>query len=175
MTNKCRKAKEKWAEEQANLVESTFETNNARKVFKTIKNLTEQRCRQINVIEDKNGDLLPWSNDIAERRKEYCEELYKHKAEVDQNVLDEDMETKGQKEDKESEILRLEVEIAVRSLKKNKSPRADNISAELIQSGGTITENGTSEQEIRNRIGTATSAMVRLDTVWSLKGIRLKN
>ena len=41
--------------------------------------------------------------------------------------------------------------------------------------GATITENGTSEQEIRNRIGTATIAMVRLDAVWSLKGIRLKN
>ena len=31
--------------------------------------------------------------------------------------------------------------------------------------GATITENGPSEQEIRNRIGTATSAMVRLDAV----------
>ena len=35
----------------------------------------------------------------------------------------------------------------------------------------TIKENGTSEQDIRNRIGTATSAFVRLDAVWSLKGI----
>ena len=70
-----RKAKEEWAEEQANLVESTYETNNARKVFKTIKNLTEQRCRQINIIEDKNGDLLTGCSDIAERWKEYCDEL----------------------------------------------------------------------------------------------------
>ena len=131
-----RKAKEKWAEEQANLVESSFETNNARKVLKTIKNLTEQRCRQINVIEDKNGDLLTGSNDIAERWKEYCDELYDYKAEADQNVLNEDVETKGQKEDKDSEMLRSEVEIAVRSLKKNKSSGADNISAELIKSGG---------------------------------------
>ena len=71
-----------------------------------------------------------------ERWKEYCDELYSYKAEVGQNVLNEDVATMGQKEDKESEILRSEVEIAVRSLKRNKSPGADNINAELIQSGG---------------------------------------
>ena len=41
--------------------------------------------------------------------------------------------------------------------------------------GSTITENATSEQEIKNRIGHATSAMVKLSAVWGLKGISLKN
>eukprot|EP00794_Sanderia_malayensis_P013305 gene13305-biopygen10613 len=39
----------------------------------------------------------------------------------------------------------------------------------------TITENGTSDQEIKNRIGIATSAITKLDIVWSLLGISLKN
>ena len=41
--------------------------------------------------------------------------------------------------------------------------------------GSTITENGTSDQEIKNRIGIATSAMTKLDTVWRLRGISLNN
>jgi hypothetical protein len=112
-----RKAKEEWAEEQAKLVESSFETNNARKVFKTIKNLTEQHTRQINIIEDENGKLLTESNEIAQRWKAYCNELYNYKVDVDKDILNEDVESKG-KEDQESEILRAEVELAVRSLKK---------------------------------------------------------
>ena len=128
-----RKAKEEWAEEQANLVESSFESNNARKVFKTIKNLTERRAKQINIIEDKEGKLLTSSSDIANRWKEYCEELYNFKDDVDRTVLEEDVVTE---EDHEGEILRAEVELAVRSLKTNKSPGADNVNAELIQCGG---------------------------------------
>eukprot|EP00795_Rhopilema_esculentum_P013000 gene13000-3768_t len=100
-----RKAKEEWAEEQANLVESSFESNNARKVFKTIKNLTEQRAKQINIIEDKEGKLLTSSSDIANRWKEYCEELYNFKDDVDRTVLEEDVVTE---EDHEGEILRAE-------------------------------------------------------------------
>ena len=38
-----RKAKEEWAEEQARLMESSFETSNTRKVLETIKNLTGTR------------------------------------------------------------------------------------------------------------------------------------
>ena len=41
--------------------------------------------------------------------------------------------------------------------------------------GATITENGNSDQEIRNRIGAATSAMARLNLMWGLQGISLKN
>ena len=41
--------------------------------------------------------------------------------------------------------------------------------------GSTITENGTSDQEIKNRIRIATSVMTKLDIVWSLRGISLKN
>eukprot|EP00794_Sanderia_malayensis_P016388 gene16388-biopygen12078 len=41
--------------------------------------------------------------------------------------------------------------------------------------GSTITEKGTSEEEIRIRIGVATSAMTRFDTVWNLKGVSLKS
>ena len=41
--------------------------------------------------------------------------------------------------------------------------------------GSTITEKGTSEEEIQIRIGVATSAVVRLGTVWNLKGVSLKS
>eukprot|EP00794_Sanderia_malayensis_P019588 gene19588-biopygen14544 len=131
-----RKAKEEWVEEQARLVESNFEMNNTRKVFKTIQNLAEQRRKQINVIEDKDGKVLSGSTEVSQRWKEYCNELYNYKADVDRNILNEDAETRGAEEDKKCEVLRSEVEAAIGSLKKNKSPGMGNISAELIQNGG---------------------------------------
>ena len=132
-----RKAKEDWAEEQAKLVEDSFEANNARKVFKTIKNLTaKQTNRQINVNEDEQGNLLTGSNEIAQRWKECCSELYNYEADIDRSILGEDVESKCEGEEWEDKILRSEVEIAIKGLKKNKSPGEDNVRAELIQEGG---------------------------------------
>ena len=41
--------------------------------------------------------------------------------------------------------------------------------------GSIITENETLEEETQNRIRTATSEMIKFDTVWNLKEISLKN
>ena len=53
---------------------------------------------------------------------------------MDRDTLKEDVETK--EEDEELEILESEVREAIKQLKEQKAPGADNISAELITNGG---------------------------------------
>ena len=61
-----------------------------------------------------------------------CSELYKYTANGDPSVLKcPRTDTKG-----DYPILRGEVEVAVQSLKKEKSAGVDNIPAELVQAGG---------------------------------------
>ena len=69
---------------------------------------------------------------IMNRWTEYCSELYNYKANGDPSVLN------CPQTDKEDDqpILRREVEAAVQSLKKGKSAGVDNISAELVLTGG---------------------------------------
>jgi hypothetical protein len=81
-------------------------------------------------VKDVNGDLLAYSHNILNRWKNYSELLNVH------NVSD-----VRQIEVQRAEPLvpgpsRLEVEIAIATLKKYKSPGSDQIPAELIQAGG---------------------------------------
>ena len=41
--------------------------------------------------------------------------------------------------------------------------------------GSTVTDVGTSEKEIRIRIGRATSALAKMDNIWKAKSIEIKN
>ena len=83
-------------------------------------------------IKDKDGKLLESRTDIKNRWKEYFEKLYETNP-VDKTILQE-MPPCNRQEHME-DILREEVEAAVRSLKKRKSPGEDNITAEMIQAG----------------------------------------
>lgn len=107
-----RQPREDWAEEEARRVEDCFEINDTREASKTIRKVTEQHRRQINVIEDRGGSLITGSKEVAQRWKEYCNEFYSHKAKVDKNGLNEDVILKGIEGDPGGEILRLEVEAA---------------------------------------------------------------
>eukprot|EP00794_Sanderia_malayensis_P019555 gene19555-21487_t len=68
-----------------------------------------------------------------ERWHKYCEELYNYKIQKDEKVLDEIHQTDDIRE--EEEVLMS----AIKELKRNKSPGADNTYAELIQAGGEAT------------------------------------
>jgi hypothetical protein len=84
-------------------------------------------------VKDENGDLLAYSHNILNRRKNYFSQLL--------NVLN--VRDVRQIEVHAAEPLvpgpsRLEVEIAIAKLKKYKLPGSDQIPAELIQAGGEI-------------------------------------
>ena len=127
-------AKNDWIEKQAAEIEEGL-NNNTRKAYKIVKNLTQEKGKTVNIIENKNGELLTNKNDVASRWKEYCTELYQHNADTDRTIL-----TENVIDDLEDpEILRSEVTNAIKQLKAKKSPGMDNIPAELIKNGGEAT------------------------------------
>ena len=88
---------------------------------------------KVNSIKDKNGDIIMEKSKIMKRWTEYCTELYNYELQGDDRVLDTE---NSQSDDKVNDILKSEVEEAVKMLKKGKSPGIDNIPGELIQAGG---------------------------------------
>ena len=106
-----------------------------------MKDLTTVKQGKATTVEDRSGKCLTEERQILNRWTEYCSELYNHKANGDQSVLN------CPQTDTEDDhpILRKEVEAAVQLLKKWKSVGVDNIPAELVQAGGedVITSNTT--------------------------------
>ena len=129
------KARNEWIERQAAEIEDSLHRNNSKKAYEVVKQLTFcSKHNRTSCIEDQGGKLLTKGSEIAERWKNYCSELYNHAAVVDRDILKEDVKTK--EEDEELEILESEVRKAIKQLKEQKAPGADNISAELITNGG---------------------------------------
>ena len=82
-------------------------------------------------VQGRSGKCLTEEREILNRWTEFCTELYNHKPNGDQSVLD------CPQTDTEDDhlILHKEVEAAVQSLKKGKLAGVDNIPAELVQAG----------------------------------------
>ena len=131
------KAKNEWIEKQAAEIEEGMKTNNAKKAFYVVKNLTRNNIQgKTKVIEDINGCTLTDTSAIAQRWKEYCTELYNHEATAkDPRVLDGFNNTPGN-EDETIIILKSEVIDAISTLKTEKTPGGDNVTSEMIKEGG---------------------------------------
>ena len=127
------KAKEKWINDQCAEVEQSLKMNNSKKAYDTVKSLTKPKQSKVNSIKDKNGEVIIEKNKVLERWTEYCSELYNYKLNGDEQVLNTE---KSNNDDKDDTILMSEIEEAIKSLKKGKSPGVDNIPGELIQAGG---------------------------------------
>ena len=73
-----RNAKEKWINEECEIIENHLRRN-PKKAYETVKNLTEDKKRNVStVIEGKDGKLLSEAEDVLRRWQEYCEELYNY-------------------------------------------------------------------------------------------------
>jgi hypothetical protein len=83
-------------------------------------------------VKDENGDLLEDSHNILNKWKNYFSQLLLRVHNVS-DVRQIEVHTTEQLVPGPS---RLEVEIAIAKLKKYKSPRSNQIPAELIQAGG---------------------------------------
>ena len=132
-------AKEKWIQDQCTNIDRNMACNNTAAAFKTIKDLTRSKMTRTTVIEDKKGNLLTERTAIANRWKEYCEELYNYNLTCDKDLLEKLRSISATTEDEDPPILTSEIEAAIEGLKEGKSPGIDNVPAELLKNGGPIT------------------------------------
>ena len=120
----CRKAKEKWIEEQCNELED-LEKKNIQLMYNKIKNMSKRTCRPANTaLKTKEGEVVMEEQDILDRWTEYIGDLFDDSG--DMLDFEEDKELSG------NEILESEVETALKEMKSGKSPGNDNITAELL-------------------------------------------
>ena len=127
-----KKAKENWIDEQCQSIEDNLKKNNSKKAYQLVKDLTSTKKVRTSTIQNKDGKSLTEDQEILKRWTEYCSELYNYTATGDSGVLQVPTATNNDK----YPILREEVEVAVKSLKKGKSAGVDNIPGELVQAGG---------------------------------------
>jgi len=104
-------------------------------IYDTVRRITSTRASYVCVIKDKNGKMISDQDEVKRRWTEYFQELYNPKTATDQRVLDA-LPEGGRSEDIPANIMRDEVEAAIRRLKNNKAPGIDNITAEEIQTAG---------------------------------------
>ena len=112
-----KKAKEDWIGAQCDEIETCLNKNNSKRAYQLVKDLTSEKQGKSSSIQDKSGKCLTEEKEILSRWTEYCSELYNYESCGDNTVLD-----CSQPPEKDLQpILREEVEIAVASLKKEKS------------------------------------------------------
>ena len=131
---KLQEDRDTWINQQCEILETEIRGNNTKKAFDIVKKLTKGRKTKATIIEDKNGNILTDRSQVADRWREYCEELYNYRGPVDNNIPN--RLSNVQEQEKDPPITLDEVVEAVRKLKKGKSPGADNIPAELIANAG---------------------------------------
>ena len=126
-----KKANEDWIGAQCEEIETCLNENKSKRAYQLVKDLNSEKQSRSSTIQDKSGKCLTEENEILSRWTEYCSELYNYESCEDNAVLD-----CSQPQEDLQPIFRGEVEIAVASLKKEKSSGVDNIPAELVQAGG---------------------------------------
>ena len=129
-----KKAEEKWLIEQCDKIETEFKKGNSKEAYQTINKLTRTQQTRTNIIEDKEGNLLTESSAVQGRWTEYCKGLYNYELKVDETLIENTQ--KKEAEPERTQILKEEIEEAVKQMKNGKSPGVDNIPGELIKNGG---------------------------------------
>ena len=106
-----------------------------RQAYSLIKMLRRKFTPRISVIQDQDGKILQSQDEIIQQWTKYCSSLYKDHGRDDSVVRELEMITPTSTEEPQN-ILYSEVEEAIRTLKRKKSPGSDGITAEMIQAGG---------------------------------------
>jgi len=104
-------------------------SNNPRRVFQLVKEITRKHDAQMDVINDKDGNALTEEAEIKRRWAEYCEELYRKLENDTEEFQTTEYET-------EPPPLREEVKHALNKMSNGKSTGIDDIPAELWKASG---------------------------------------
>ena len=125
-----RRDKQNQIEEQCRKVEENALINFTKDLYKGVKSLTGRFKASADTIKAEDGTVLCDGKEVCNRWKEYCSELYKENDTINSTQID------WTNLEEEPPPLTEEVREAINGLKKNKSPRNDEITAEMIKSGG---------------------------------------
>lgn len=133
-----RKDKQRWLEEQCELIQKHHGEHRIREAYKLIRNINRKWNPKQMAIKDKNDNVVMEKEKVLQRWTEYCRELYKAQMDpsVVQGLVQELKEISPPTCEREGSILKEEVERAIMYLKNNKSPGTDLITGEMIKSGG---------------------------------------
>ena len=123
--NKCREEKEKWYQNKCERVEELEMEHRSREMYSAVKEFTSKKSSSGGggCIKNKDGKTLFDEDDISERWVEYISELY-----------NDDRDAKPDMEDLSGpEIMKEEVEAAIKDLKSNKAGGRDELTPEMIK------------------------------------------
>ncbi len=110
-----KKAKEEFVQKKCVEVTTAFERNDSRTAYRVVKELTNKKTTRVSVIEDTNGELLTEATKIEKRWTEYIQEIYSYPIATSDDIATVlEREGPGQ-EECEPDILKSEIEEAVRS------------------------------------------------------------
>ena len=116
-------------------LKKVLKIGNTRQAYSLIKMLRKKFVPRLNVIRDQEGTMLQSKDEIKQRWTQYCSSLYKDPGGGDEMVKELEEITPPSRR-RSQDILYAEVQAAIQSLKRNKSPGSDGITAEMLQAGG---------------------------------------
>lgn len=126
VNRECKKAKEKWLSDVHQEIDRYLKEGKMEKAYNLINKYFGQKRMMNNVIEDENGNLLFEDKQIANRWRNYIENLY------DDNDTDIELNT-DETEENEENISRHEFDEALKHLKGKKACGKDEVPAELLK------------------------------------------
>ena len=123
-------------QEQYIEIDKGLRVSNTRTAYSLIRTLKKKDfAPRLNLLRSHEGNLLQSKEAIKKRWTQYCNHLYTDNSGGD--IVIKELEEISPRIQQESHVILFsEVEQAIQSLKKNKSPGSDGIPAELLQSGG---------------------------------------
>lgn len=131
----ARQNKENWIQDQCEEIENGLKIANTRQAYSLIKTLKKKFVPRITVIRNQDGTMLQSKEGVKQRWTQYCSGLYTDEGDGEEMVKELEAIFSSYKEDPQ-DIFCSEVEEPIRTLKPNKSPGSDGITAEMIQAGG---------------------------------------
>ena len=133
---------EKWCNDNCDEIEQLQNTQQTRNLHRKIQELTRGKIIPTKslTIKNKAGEILTTQDDVKNRWREYCSDLYNYDIKADPTVTA-DLWI-NQHQEVEHSITRSEVEAAIRRLKPLKAAGVDGVCSELIQNGGEAATQG---------------------------------
>ncbi|CAF3677816.1 unnamed protein product [Rotaria socialis] len=131
----ARQDKEKWIRDKCDEIEKGLNVGNTRQAYSLIKTLKKKFVPRTTAIKNEDGTMAQSKDNVKERWTQYCSDLYKDDGGGDEIVRELENISPSYQDDSQ-DILYSEVNQAIQTLKSNKSPGSDGITAEMIQAGG---------------------------------------